>query len=138
MPWRLVSTEFVSYGRYKPRGGYPENAQPMYVDDTFLSKNQTQIRRKWVGSGVGGGRIVYQATRPVAFSTLQNIDLVDTTDLCLIFGCSARTVYRWVTDHSLRPYGKIGREFLFSKGEIVRWFDSSDRPASGRPPLRGR
>jgi predicted DNA-binding transcriptional regulator AlpA len=110
----------------------------MYVDDTFLSANRTPIYRKLIGQGVGGGRIVYPDKRPAAFCMLQNADLVDTTDLCLIFGCSARTVYRWVTDHSLRPFGKIGREFLFTKGEIVRWFNSSDRPVAGRPPPGGR
>ena len=105
----------------------------MYVDDTFLTANQTPIYRKRVGEGVGGGRVVFADKRPMAFRSLQNDDLLDTTDLCRVFGCSARTVYRWVTDHSLRPFGKIGREFLFTKGEIVRWFDSSDRPVAGRP-----
>ena len=106
----------------------------MYVDDDFLSVNRTPIYPKLVGEGVGGGRIVYADKCPVPFCKLHRGDLVDTSDLCLVFGCSVRTVYRWVTDHSLRPMGKIGREFLFTKGEIVRWFNSSDRPAAGRPP----
>ena len=105
----------------------------MYVDDTFLSANRTAIYRKYVGQGVGGGLKVFKEPRVVPFNTLRNSDLVDTTDLCGIFGCSARTIYRWVTDHSLRPHGKIGREFLFTKGEVVRWFNN-DRPVSGRPP----
>jgi len=110
----------------------------MYVDDTFLSENRTPIFRKLIGAGIGGGQTVLKEQRAVPFHTLRNSDLVDTTDLCRVFGCSARTVYRWVTNHSLRPVGKIGREFLFMKGEVLRWFDSGDRPVSGRPPIIGR
>lgn len=105
----------------------------MYVDDHFLLTNRTPIFRKLIGRGAGGGQSLYLDKRAVPFCALGNGDFVDTSDLCRIFGCSARTVYRWITNHSLRPVGKIGREFLFTKGEIVRWFDN-DRPVSGRPP----
>ena len=105
----------------------------MYLDDNFLPTNRTPIPIKEVGAGLGGGRIVVRTARKVPFYKLGNDALVDTSDLCLIFGCSARSVYRWVTDYSLHPVGKIGREFLFTKGEIVRWFNT-DRPVSGRPP----
>lgn len=127
------SLEFVLYDRYTSYGRWPEKAQVMYVDDTFLTANHTPILRKRVGMGVGGGHVIFADKRPMAFRLLKNDDLLDTTDLCRIFGCSARTVYRWITHHSLRPFGKIGREFLFTKGELMRWFDSNDRPAAGRP-----
>ena len=106
----------------------------MYVDDDFLSTNRTPIYLKQVGPGAGGGRIVVKTARTAPFNKLGSDALIDTSDLCRLFGCSARTVYRWVAQNSLRPVGKIGREFLFTKGEVVRWFNAN-RPVSGRPPV---
>lgn len=108
----------------------------MYVDDDFLSANRTSISVKQVGIGVGGGHTVIKTARAVPFNRLRDDALIDTSDLCRIFGCSGRTVYRWVADYSLRPVGKIGREFLFTKREVVRWFNAN-RPVSGRPPVVG-
>jgi excisionase family DNA binding protein len=107
----------------------------MYLDEQQPGGDQTPVHRKVVAPGAGGGPHVYVEVRARPFTKLADADLVDTADLCRVFGCSARTVYRWVESHGLRSSGKVGREFLFTKGEVVRWRDEN-RPRQGRPPAR--
>jgi excisionase family DNA binding protein len=108
----------------------------MYVPGDSLAENQTPIFRKITVPAVGGGLRVYMDPTPVPFSQLAENDLIDTADLCRIFSCSARTVYRWIAEASLMRSYKVGREFLFTKAEILRWY-AADAPRLGRPPLQG-
>lgn len=106
----------------------------MYVEDR-LSRSPTPIHRKVVLQAIGGGVRVYVDAKPRPFANLANADLLDTGDVCRLFPCSARTIYRWISEGLLRPQRKIGREYLFTKQEVLRWWD--ERPQSGRP-LEGR
>ena len=105
----------------------------MYLNDDALKNARTPINRKLVGPAAGGGQQIYIDFKPQPFHTLAPSDMLDTADLCKMFGCSVRTVYRWITDHSLKPALKVGREFLFTKREVVRWYNAN-RPRPGRPP----
>ena len=109
----------------------------MYLRDNPLERDKTPINRKMVKPAPGGGQKVYIDFQARPFHLLEEIDLVDTADLCRIFRCSARTVYRWMEDHSLRPVMKVGREYLFTKRAVVRWYDAH-RPRPGRPPMKRR
>lgn len=105
----------------------------MFIYDDALQNVRTPINRKLVAPAMGGGQKVYIDFKPRPFNKLASGDLLDTSDLCRLFGCSARTVYRWITEHALQPKLKVGREFLFTKSEIVRWYNAN-RPRPGRPP----
>jgi excisionase family DNA binding protein len=109
----------------------------MYLRDNPLATDRTPINRKLVGPAAGGGNKVYVDFKTRPFQLLEDLDLVDTADLCRMFGCSARTVYRWVAEHGLRPTMRVGRELLFTKREVVRWYDAN-RPRLGRPPAKRR
>ena len=67
------------------------------------------------------------------FCNLASDALIDTSDLCRIFAPSARTVCSGITQNSLRSAGKIGREILFTKGDVIHWFNANCS-VSGRPP----
>src|ERR1051326_2717383 len=106
----------------------------MYVTDASeLRRLQTPINPKVIVRAPGGGLQVYRDARSRSFARLSLDDLLDTADLCLIFGCSARTVYRWMAEFGLRPATKAGRQFLFTKGELLDWY-ARNRPTPGRPP----
>ena len=109
----------------------------MYVQGDSLAENETPINRKIIGVAPGGGERVYIDFVPLPFAQLAKQDMVDTADLCRIFGCSARTVYRWIAENALVPMRKVGREFLFTKAELLRWY-AANAPRPGRPPLQGR
>ena len=101
-------------------------------DDDDLRRSQTPINPKVTVLAPGGGLMVYRDARTRPFSRLGMEDLLDTADLCLIFGCSARTVYRWMADFRLQPAAKVGRQFLFTKGDLLDWY-ADNRPSPGRP-----
>ena len=106
----------------------------MYLaDQRALKHNRTPINPKVIVSAPGGGLQVYRDARARPFSALRLEELLDTADLCLIFGCSARTVYRWMAEFELRPYAKVGRQYLFTKSEVLDWYEAN-RPRPGRPP----
>ena len=109
----------------------------MHVSDNALADNATPIRRKIVGPAVSGGKRAFVDFQAQPFHELAARDLLDTADLCRIFVCSARTVYRWVTERTLTPKFKVGREFLFTKSDLLRWY-AANRPRPGRPPLDWR
>jgi predicted DNA-binding transcriptional regulator AlpA len=109
----------------------------MYIYENDLAASQVPIHRKRIGPAAGGGEKAYVDFEARPFSTLENGDLIDTADLCRIFGCSLRTVYRWMSHHALRPVRKAGRDFLFTKGDILRWY-AEHQPRPGRPPIGGR
>jgi len=110
----------------------------MYVDfDDPLGGNATPIHRKLVVPAVGGGQRVYMDPVARPFSELSAGDYLDTADLCRIFGISGRTIYRWINQAGLAPRLKAGREWLFTKSDLMNWY-AANRPRPGRPPLGGR
>jgi excisionase family DNA binding protein len=92
---------------------------------------QTLVHRKQVRKAIDGQARVFIDPKPLPFEQLQASDLLDTRDVCRLFPCSRRTVYRWMADGVLRPAGKVGREFFFAKREVLRWLN--ERPHLGRP-----
>jgi excisionase family DNA binding protein len=109
----------------------------MYLFENELTKNRTMIHRKVIVPATGGGEKAYVDYQARPFCDLANDDMIDTADLCKIFRCSGRTVYRWINDHKLRPVRKAGREYLFTKYNVVSWY-SDHFPRPGRPPLGGQ
>ena len=105
--------------------------------DDALEYVLTPFNRKVVRLGPGGGLQIYLDLQAVPFNELAPEDLLDTSDLCRLFVCSARTVYRWIAEFSLQPTHVVGREYLFTKHEITRWYDAH-RPRPGRPPSNRR
>lgn len=72
----------------------------------------------------------------LSFAELADADLLNTGELCYLFGCSTRTLYRWISERGLRPSIGVGRELYFTKTDVVKWFNSSNRPSGpGRPKL---
>lgn len=104
----------------------------MYLEPA-IAKSRTLVRRKVAAPGPGGGLRVYVDMKERPFARLAGEDLLDTADLCRLYGVSARTVYRWMAENNLRPSGKAGREWLFQKAAILEW-DDNYRPVRGRPP----
>jgi excisionase family DNA binding protein len=103
-----------------------------------LERDPTPIRRKIVVRSSGGGYQVYMDAQERPFSRLAKDALLDTADLCQLFGCSSRTVYRWMAERKLRWDRRVGREYLFCKDDVLEWW-ADNRPPLGRPPKkRGR
>lgn len=109
----------------------------VYVGDNELESCEVPIHRKRIGPGAGGGLRAFIDFEARPFWELGEDDLIDTSDLCQIFGTSLRTVYRWMSKHSLKPVRKVGREFLFRKGDVLSWYELN-RPRPGRPSRGGR
>jgi excisionase family DNA binding protein len=94
------------------------------------------VHRKLVRKDILGQARVFIDPKARRFERLGSSDLLDTRDVCRLFPCSRRTVYRWISEGALRPDGgKLGREFFFTKREVMRWLN--ERPHLGRP-LEGR
>ena len=108
----------------------------MYVDSNELEASRILIHRKRIGPAAGGGEKAFIDFEARHFCDLDEDDLIDTSDLCQIFGTSLRTVYRWMSEHDLRPVRKAGREYLFRKGNLLLWYEQN-RPRPGRPPQGG-
>jgi hypothetical protein len=106
------------------------------TEDDALDKVRMPFRRKILVRVAGGALRVYLDSQARPFNELAPGALLDIADLCRLFRCSARTVYRWIAGHSLRPAGMVGRGrvYLFTKREISRWYNAN-RPRPGRPPL---
>jgi len=111
----------------------------MYLSDDSLESNTTPVHRKMIGPAVGGGERVYFEHQPRPFAALAGKDLLDTADLCRILRCSTRTIYRWINEreHPLTPKFRAGRELLFTKTDLLRWY-AANRPRPGRPPIEWR
>jgi excisionase family DNA binding protein len=107
-----------------------------FQTDNALEQVVTPFHRKVVRYGPGGGPQVYVDLQATPFNELAPEDLLDTSDVCRLFACSARTVYRWIAEFSLQPT-PVGREYLFAKHEITRWYNAH-RPRPGRPPSNRR
>ena len=111
----------------------------MYIGrDNPLENDRTPIRRKLARRLPDGRRYeVFLDSQVLPFFKLRNSDLLDTADLCRLFGVSMRTVYRWMAERDLRWAMRQGRNYLFTKGEILDWYEEC-LPILGRPPERGR
>ena len=107
-----------------------------FNEDGALSSVRTPFNRKVLGRGPDGAPKVYVDFQARPFNELAPGDMLDTPDLCRLFRCSVRSVYRWVAEHSLQPAWKVGREFLFTKREVVRWYDANRPRPPGRPPIK--
>lgn len=90
------------------------------------------MRRKALARGPGGGVRVYAELKETPFARLGHGDLLDSGDIARLYEVSTRTVYRWIAEANLRPNGKAGRDYYFTKAEILRWHDE-DKPPMGRP-----
>lgn len=107
----------------------------MYVGND-LESSRTPVHRKRVGRDAGGRRRLFVELTPTPFDKLADDDLLDVQDICRLFPCSRRSAYRWLAEGSLRYAVKVGREYYFTKHEVVRWWE--DRPQGGRPLERRR
>lgn len=105
----------------------------MYLEP-HISKNMTPIRAKKVGRALGGGLRAVPAPQAIPFAKLRADVLLDVNDLCVLYGCSRRTVYRWMAEHELVPDGRAGRDYYFEKRTIINWHDNH-RPQPGRRVL---
>ena len=107
----------------------------MYFDFDPFGNLDAVFARKVLKRLPGGQLRVYLENPPMSFAELRNTDLLDTADLCYLFGCARRTLYRWMGERGLRPYCQVGRELYFTKGDIVKWFRSNRPSAPGRPKV---
>lgn len=96
-----------------------------------LATNPTRVHRKRVRRDVTGRPRLFVDVAATPFAHLANDDLLDTRDVCRVFPCSRRTIYRWMADGALKPSGKVGREYYFTKRALLRWWEL--RPQLGRP-----
>src|SRR5690349_10618169 len=100
--------------------------RPMYV----ASENgQTLVHPKRVRTDIVGQKRVFIDAKALPFAQLSSSDLLDTRDVCRLFPCSRRTIYRWMAEGALRWKVKQGREFFFTKREVLRWLN--ERPHLG-------
>lgn len=108
----------------------------MYLDyDPFLIPDRVFTRKRPQRMRSGQLRVLRDASF-LSFGELADGDLLDTSELCFLFGCSKRTLYRWISERGLRPRAGVGRELYFAKADVVNWFNSSNRPPGpGRPKL---
>jgi excisionase family DNA binding protein len=107
----------------------------MYVGGE-LESSRTPVHRKRVGRDAGGRERPFVEVAATPFAQLADDDLLDVQDLCRLFPCSRRSAYRWLAEGSLRYAHKVGREYYFTKHEVLRWWDA--RPLLGRPLERRR
>jgi excisionase family DNA binding protein len=85
-----------------------------------LERDRTPIHRKFIARAAGGGHRVLVDANAQPFFRLADDDLLDSADLCAVFGVSTRTIYRWISD-GLPVHDKVGREYLFAKGDVLDW-----------------
>jgi excisionase family DNA binding protein len=100
-----------------------------------LERAGTPIHRKFILTGPGGNSQIFAEPQARPFSRLDDDAFLDTADLCRIFQVSPRTIYRWMAERDLRWDMKVGREYLFTKADILEWYDEN-RPITGRPSRR--
>ena len=86
-----------------------------------LENDRTPIHRKFIARAASGGHRILVDANEQPFSKLDDDDLIDSADLCAIFGVSIRTIYRWISERELPFVAKVGREYLFAKGDVLDW-----------------
>ena len=92
----------------------------MYLRDALVD-DPTLIHPKVLVPAYGGQRKVFAERKPLQFKDLPASALLDTSDLCRIYGCSRRTIYRWMAERALQHVGQVGREYLFTKSGVIEW-----------------
>ena len=58
----------------------------------------------------------------MSFAKLPADELLTTRDLQRLFDCTARTIYRWVAEEGLMPQAQLGRDYLFRKDKLTKWY----------------
>ena len=87
----------------------------MVLDD------RVSIHRKFIARAAGGGHRILVDAKAQSFHRLGDDDLLDSADLCALFGVSTRTIYRWISERDLPVIAKVGRDYLFAKGDVLEW-----------------
>jgi len=108
----------------------------MYLDyNPFIIADRVFTRK--VPYRMPGGQLrILRESPPLPFSELTDNDMLDTAELCYLFSCATRTLYRWINERGLRPRVRVGRELYFTKADVMKWFRSRNRPPGpGRPKL---
>lgn len=72
-----------------------------------------------------GATRMYLENLRITFAELAGGDLLTTPELQRWFDCTARTIYRWVADERLKPHALLGRDYLFRKDELMKWYRRS-------------
>jgi excisionase family DNA binding protein len=78
--------------------------------------------KKLLIEGPDGEMRMYLKNPFMSFAQLASDDLLTTQDLQRLFNCTARTIYRWIAEEGLPPYAKLGRDYLFRKDQLVKWY----------------
>jgi excisionase family DNA binding protein len=107
------------------------------MDESPLKRDQTPVHRKFILTGPGGYSEIFAEPQARPFSRLEDDAFLDTADLCRIFQVTQRTIYRWIAERDLQWDTRVGREYLFTKGDILDWYEDN-RPVTGRPSRRSR
>lgn len=77
-------------------------------------------RKVFVEKPRGGFRM--QLERPlVRFDELHDDDLLTKEELMRYFGCSRRTIIRWVNERGFTPDCWYRQQMLFYKRTVIRW-----------------
>jgi excisionase family DNA binding protein len=69
-----------------------------------------------------GSTAVYRENPPMTFAQLPSDELLTTRELQRLFDCTARTIYRWIAEYGLEPHGQVGRDYLFRKDKLMKWY----------------
>jgi excisionase family DNA binding protein len=88
--------------------------------------DRAPIHRKFIARAAGGGHRILADAKAQAFHRLDDEALLDSTDLCALFGVSTRTIYRWISERDLPVAAKVGREYLFAKGDVWEWAEDME------------
>ena len=88
--------------------------------------SRAPIHRKFIVRGPGGGHRIFADAKAQTFHRLGDDDLLDSADLCALFGVSTRTIYRWISERDLPAAAKVGREYLFAKGDVWEWVEEME------------
>jgi hypothetical protein len=69
-----------------------------------------------------GSTQMYRENPPMTFAKLPADEFLTTHELQRLFDCTARTIYRWIADYGLEPQGRHGRDYLFRKDKLIKWY----------------
>lgn len=69
-----------------------------------------------------GSLHMYLENPGLSFGELRADELLTVRDLQRLFDCTARTIYRWVAEEELKPDAQLGRDYLFRKDKLMKWY----------------